>query len=87
VARKRNIKPVVAPPLDARAIGQRIARNRRWRKWTQGQLAQATGVSRDTIVGYENGLRVPRRDTLVLLSVALRRRIDWLLFDKRVVWK
>ena len=65
--------------LDPKAIGERIAKARKGRRWKQKQLAEACGVKENTVAMWEGGWRVPQRDTLVALAIHLRRSIDWLL--------
>lgn len=46
---------------------------------SQDALAEKAGVSADTVVKYEGGLRVPGSDTLVKLAQALGTTPDYLL--------
>lgn len=39
--------------------------------WSQGQLAEAAGVSRATVVDFERGVRVPHRNNLSAIRRAL----------------
>ena len=71
------------PVIDSKAVGQRIKRARVSRGWHAARdLAEACGLAVGTIGSYEAGLRLPSRDTLVSLSVALRRTMDWLLLGR-----
>ena len=65
--------------LDAKAIGKRIAKARKSRRWKQKHLAAAVGVQENTVANWEGGHRVPPHDTLVSLAIHLRRSIDWIL--------
>ncbi len=65
--------------LDAKAIGKRIADARKARRWTVKQLSEALGIHESTIHGWTSGNRVPERDSFCLLSVHLRRSVDFLL--------
>ena len=58
--------------LDPKAVGRSIAAARRCRYWTQKDLAEAMGVSWHTVVGWENGLRLPA--TRYLGTLANRKR-------------
>jgi transcriptional regulator with XRE-family HTH domain len=78
--RQKHSRPGDSVPLDAKAIGRRIAATRRRRGWTQRQLAERVGVRENTVALYEGGWRVPSRDALIGLGLAMRRKIDWLLF-------
>jgi transcriptional regulator with XRE-family HTH domain len=51
------------------AIRLRELRGRRG--WTQGELAERAGVSKEAIYTHERGRKHPRRDTLRLLAEAL----------------
>ena len=78
----RRKRPTKIPRLDARAIGARIASARRSYRWTQARLAELVGMKENTVSNWEGGWRVPQRDTLVALSIVLRRSIDFLLLGK-----
>jgi transcriptional regulator with XRE-family HTH domain len=65
--------------LDAKAIGQRIARARRSKRWRQADLAAACGVTKSTICAWELGMRIPPVQRIARLAIHLRRSIDWLL--------
>ncbi len=81
-----KVKRCHPDPLNARQIGQRIKSARKRREWTQRDLAQATGLSVSGIVGWETGARIPQTDALARLTVALRRKCDWILFGRRSLW-
>jgi transcriptional regulator with XRE-family HTH domain len=55
----------------AAAIGTRIRRERRARRWTLDQLAEAAGVSRRMLITVEQGAANPSVGTLLRLSDAL----------------
>ena len=82
----RRLKRICPDPLDARAIGRRIAEARKKRDWRQCDLAAVLGMSKGAVVGWENGVRIPNRDALLALSAATRRKIDWLLYGRRTLW-
>ncbi|MBU0718920.1 MAG: helix-turn-helix domain-containing protein [Planctomycetes bacterium] len=69
--------------LDAKAIGKRIAKARRARKWRQRDLARVVGVSKSAVACWECGSRIPPRDMIVALSIGLRRTLRWLLLGQR----
>ncbi|MDO8632530.1 MAG: helix-turn-helix transcriptional regulator [Phycisphaerales bacterium] len=76
------IRPATAAlniPLDAKAIGKRIASARRAKRWRQADLATACGVTKSTICSWEIGLRIPPVQRVVRLAIHLRRATDWLL--------
>jgi transcriptional regulator with XRE-family HTH domain len=69
--------------LDCKAVGRSIAAARRSRGWTQKELAEAGGFSWHTVVGWENGLRLPRTAYLGTLANLLRRSLDWLVLQRK----
>jgi transcriptional regulator with XRE-family HTH domain len=56
------------PPQPAETLGQRIARLRFKRGWTQQDLAERLAVSRVAVSHFEMGLAVPSERTVVLLA-------------------
>lgn len=54
------------------AIGQRVARLRAVRGWTQLELASRAGIARQTLNLVERGKLEPRAGTLARIAVALR---------------
>jgi len=70
--------------LDCKAVGRSIAAARRSsRGWTQKALAEAMGVSWHTVVGWENGVRLPQTRYLGTLSNLLRRSLDHLVLQRK----
>ena len=69
--------------LDCKVVGRCIAAARRWRKWTQKDLAEAMGVSWHTVVGWESGVRLPQTRYLGTLANLLRRSLDHLLLQRK----
>jgi transcriptional regulator with XRE-family HTH domain len=55
----------------ATAIGARVKQERRLRRWTLDQLAEAAGVSRRMLVNIEQGAANPSVGTLLRISGAL----------------
>jgi len=55
----------------AAAIGGRVKQERRSRRWTLDQLAEAAGVSRRALVNVEQGAANPSVGTLLRISDAL----------------
>ena len=60
-------------------IGPRLARVRKLRNMTQGQLAERVGVTKQTISNYENGVRMPDFETLDAISIALNTTLSYLI--------
>lgn len=54
-----------------RHIGTRLYDLRMARGWTQEQLAERTGIARETISEWENGNHSPLLDHLVIVCDAL----------------
>ena len=84
--RKKYTKSITFPPLDPKLIGRRIRRVRKQRKWSLYDLERIAGIPRQTIASYECGARVPIRENLLRLSIALKRTVKLLalgMHDKR----
>ena len=67
----------VAPPFVA--IGQRIRLARELRKMTQGELAEACGITRQAVVLWEKGESEPGAAKLYKAADFLGATIEWLL--------
>lgn len=52
-------------------IGTNIKKHRKARGWTQGDLADAAGVSRTTIVAIEKSHWTPKPETLEAIAEAM----------------
>ena len=72
-------QPITMPVLDPKAIGRRIRATRKARFWSIDDLCQKSGIKRGTLGAFESGCRIPCRDNLLRLSIALRRSPLWLL--------
>jgi transcriptional regulator with XRE-family HTH domain len=62
-----------------REIGHRIARHRAARRWSVDQLAQAAGISRDTVMRAEHAEVSTGLDVLLQLAAALEVTVGRLL--------
>lgn len=60
-------------------FGKRLREARMSRGLTQPQLAEAIGVALRTYQQYEQGIRNPSFDSLVVLADTLNVSTDWLL--------
>ena len=60
-------------------LGKRIRKARKVKKLTQEQLGKAANVSDATINRYENGIRQPDPEMLILLADILDVSVDYLL--------
>ncbi|MEU2962995.1 helix-turn-helix domain-containing protein [Streptomyces albidoflavus] len=56
---------------ERRTLGDRIRERRMWRNLTQEKLAEAAGVSRDTVQRIERGTNDPRYSDLARIARAL----------------
>lgn len=63
-------------------LGRRVRELREGAGMTQGQLAQAAGIGRVTLVRIEHGEQSPRYDTLTGLARALGRPVGELLAER-----
>lgn len=71
----RNEKPAgkpAAPSLSRDSIAHELTHARKILGWTQMELHQQTGISRDTIKQYETGRNLPGAREIRLLSAALK---------------
>lgn len=65
--------------MSSETFAHRIRKLRKAKKWTQKDLARASGVSRRTICRYEwNGVK-PRTKNLRKLAAALECTVDQLM--------
>ncbi len=62
--------------------GKKIRDLRLEAEMTQGELAARLGVSPSAVGMYEQGRRVPDRETLLKLCALFRTTADFLLFDE-----
>lgn len=71
---KPNEKPENQPaaaPIKDESVANELVRARKVLGWTQNELHQRTGISRDTIKQYETGRHLPGAREIRLLSAAL----------------
>lgn len=62
-------------------IGEKIAKLRKENNYTQEQLAELLGVSRQSISKYESGIVYPETEKLIRLSELFGCTVDYLLKD------
>lgn len=80
---KRPARRIRFRPPDARKIGARI---KVWRKragWSMADLVQVTGIPPGTLSAYESGHRVPVRDNVLRLGLALCASVEQVLYGRR----
>lgn len=73
-----------SPPLS-NLVAQQVRRLRLARGWSQEQLAEAAGISRDALSRIERGDRAARLDTLDALATALGVDLPGLIAGGRQV--
>lgn len=59
-------------------FSERLKAARKEKNWTQEKLAEESGVDQSSISSYERGNTVPTIDTMMSLSQALTKSLDWL---------
>lgn len=64
-------------------MGKRIVQLRKRRKWSQGELAERLGVTRERVGNWERGEHAPPLEGLAALCEAFRVPLDELVFGKR----
>lgn len=63
-------------------LGEKLSKLRKENNYTQEQLADVLGVSRQAISKWESNLTYPETDKLIRLSELFRCSLDYLLKDK-----
>lgn len=61
-----------------KTIGSRVKRLREAKEWSQRELGEQVGASRDAVAGWEGGKSSPDPDTLKLLANVLGTTMDYL---------
>lgn len=81
--RKKSLKAKLLPPYDpekplsfAKDLGQNIQRERKYRRFSQEDLADMVGVSRATISSLETGQTGVSLDTFIKCLMSLDAEID-----------
>ena len=64
------------------SFADRLRMSRKEKGYSQEQLAEDLGVSRQSITKWETGTAYPKIKKLLLLSIRLEKSLDWLLFDE-----
>lgn len=78
---RRTATGVAATPAySAKTVGKHIRKLRTGIGWTQAELSRASGVDASLISAYEHGHRLPDRDNLIRLAVALCASMEQVLF-------
>jgi transcriptional regulator with XRE-family HTH domain len=76
---KKSRLKLLALPLSAETAGQRLARIRRERGYTQVELAQRTGLIQTLVSDYERGKLRLNADMILRFATALEVSTDDLL--------
>ena len=66
---------------NAKIIGERLKTLREKKKYSQQELADIIGIGQPAIAMYENGERIPRDETKLLLAKALGRSVNFIFFN------
>lgn len=76
-----EIKPFANPlqVRDLETVGQRVARLRKRKGWTQQQLAEHSGIHYRTVSKWEQDKQTPQGDNAVAVARALGVSVDELL--------
>lgn len=64
------------------SIGEKIRTEREKRKMSQGTLAERLGISQQAVHAYEKGMRKPKLEKLIRISVALNVPVELFLPDE-----
>src|SRR5262245_54175500 len=70
------------PQSSATDVGRRIALLRRRLGLSQVAFAHQAGISRNSLIDYEHGARVPKSAPLARIAAAGGRSVDWLLHGR-----
>ena len=65
------------------SFADRLRMSRKEKGYSQEQLAEDLGVSRQSITKWETGTAYPKIKKLLLLSIRFEKSLDWLLFDEK----
>lgn len=65
------------------SFAERLRVSRKECGFSQEKLAEVIGVSRQSVTKWENGDAYPELRTLLILSQALNKSLDWMLFDEK----
>ena len=63
-------------------LGDKIIRLRRQNGWSQEELAEQLGISRQSVSKWESGTSVPDLDKIIKLSGIFRVSTDYLLKEE-----
>jgi len=66
----------------AAKVGKRLQSIRNQRDMSQTQAAKKAGITRASLISYEQGKRLPSVESILRLSIAYTAEIDWLLYSK-----
>lgn len=64
------------------SIDEKIRTEREKRKMSQGTLAERLGISQQAVHAYEKGMRKPKLEKLIRISVALNVPVELFLPDE-----
>ena len=68
---------------DTMSLGENIYKHRNAKNWSQTDLAEALGVSRQSISKWENNMATPDLDKVIKMGQLFGITLDELVFDKQ----
>ena len=75
-------RPIHTPKRDTERLADALRSARALHRMTQRDVCQAVGISKRTLINYEQGRIAPQVPKLFALARLLRISLDDLLFDK-----
>jgi transcriptional regulator with XRE-family HTH domain len=61
------------------SFGEKLKSLRKEKRWTQKELSEKIGTYQSLITDYENGIKMPRAETLSKIAVVFSVSVDYLL--------
>lgn len=80
-----QINQDAAAAIPQWTVGDRLRKARLHAGLEQAELAAQTGISRATIVNYENGHTRPGRPALILWALSTGVSLEWLLSGGEII--
>ena len=69
--------------LNKKELARRIKAQRKYKGYTQEQVAELIGITYSSYVKIENAFQTPSLVTLATISKVLEISLDWLVFGKK----
>lgn len=64
--------------MDRKKLGKRLRAARDAKGWTQSEAAEHTGISKESLSGYENGRERPPFERIVRIAEVYEVSLDYL---------